>query len=161
MSFNPFSAKRTRQALGDSSISQSNELHYWIFSSVIWLFYVYHASWVGMQRNWYVLYDVFTAVAILWIGANEAFKSNGAMKGRDFLRRVFLLGVPLGVSVLIASQLLYWISWYVFPIVFNQQSFRNPEAVWQILTFVLFHGIQIWFWWRTCFHLRALQSSVR
>ena len=160
MSFHPFSVNRTREALNSSSISQSDELHYWIFSSVIWLFYIYHASWVGMQRDWFVLYDVAMALAILWIGAREAFKSNGGVSGTDFLRRIYLLGVPLGVAVLVASQLLYWVSWFVFPLIFTHQSFRNPQVAWQILGFVIFHGIKIWFWWRICFHLRNLQLAT-
>jgi hypothetical protein len=159
MSFHPLSASRTREALREDAISQRDELRYWLLSSLIWLFYLYHAGWAGLQLNWFVLYDVVIAVAILWIGLNEAFKANGAEAGQDFVRRVVLVGVPLGVVVLLASQVLYWASWQLFPLVFDHRSFRDPSLAWQVMNFVIFNGIQAWFWWRICHHLALLNDS--
>ena len=159
MSFHPFSVTRTRDALRADTISQREELRYWLFSSVIWLFYMYHSGWVGLAVNWFLLYDVGAALAILVIGLHEAFKANGGDSGRDFLRRVILIGVPLGVGVLLASQVLYWLGWWAFPRVFSAQSFRDPAFAWQVVNFLIFNGIQVWFWWRTCHHLSILNRQ--
>ena len=126
---------------------------------MIWLFYLYHSGWVGLERNWFVLYDVVMALAIMWIGSSEAFKANQGGQGQDLLKRTTVLAVPLGITVLVASQALYWISWYGFPLVLDNRSFRNPEFAWQVLNFVLFHGIQVWFWWRLHDHLLILNKD--
>lgn len=159
MSFHPFSARRTRQALEAGTVTARDEMRYWLVSSLVGLFFFYHSAWVGLQANWFLLYDVLIAVAILWIGLHEAFKANGGEAGREFLRRVVLLGVPLGLVVLAASQALYWASWYVFPLVIDQQSFRDPAFAWQLVNFFLFNGIQIWFWWRLHAHISTLAST--
>jgi hypothetical protein len=160
MSFHPFSAVKTRESLRAGTLSQRDELRYWIFSSVIWLFYVYHAGWVGQQLNWFLVYDVAVALAILWIGLNEAFKANGSDSGQDFLRRVILIGTPLGVGVLLASQALFWASWWAFPLIFNARSFRDPAFAWQMVNFFLFNGIQVCYWWRIHHHLSTLNRQT-
>ena len=159
MSFHPFSARKTREALQSGQMSQGDERRYWLYSGGIWLFYLYHMAWIGMERNWFVLYDVAIAVTILWIGMSETFKANGGDEGQEFVRRMALLGVPLGIVVLLASQALYWASWHLFPLVMQGGVFRKPEMAWQVLHFFLFNAIQVWFWWRTCHHLRLLKGN--
>ncbi len=158
MSFSPFSVVKTRNGLRDDSISQTEEVRYWLVSSLVWLFYAYHSGFVGLHFNWFLTYDVVTAVIILWVGLHEALKANGGNAGRDFVCRLAILGVPLGLIVLLASQVCYWFGWYLFPLVFDSRSFREPALAWQIVNFVIFNGIQIWFWWRIHHHLTILQK---
>ena len=141
------------------SLTQADERSYWLGSSVLWLVYLYHNAFVGMGRNWFVLYDMVVALAILWIGMNESFKANGGEHGRDFLRRLAVLGLPLGIAVLLASQALYWASWFVFPLVIDNRSFKDPAFAWQVLNFLFFQSIQIWFWWRLHQHLLFLNKD--
>ncbi len=158
MSFTPFSVNKTRNGLRDDSISQKEEMRYWFASSIVWLFYLYHSGFVGLHFNWFLVYDVLAAVIILWVGLSEALKANGGNDGHQFLRRVVTLGTPLGFTVLIASQILYWLGWYIFPFILNAGSFREPAFAWQIVNFVIFNGIQVWFWWRIHRHLTILQK---
>jgi len=159
MSFHPLSVVKTREALRGNTISSLDEARYWGVSSVVWLFYVYHSAWVGTRLSWHLVFEIAVAIGILWIGLSEAWKANGGSIGTDFLRRMVLIGSPLGVSVLALSQALFWISWFVFPMIIDGTSFRNPEFAWQVITFFLFNGIQTWFWWRTCTHLKVLNRA--
>lgn len=158
MSFHPFSVAKTRESLREDALSQRDEMRYWFFSSVIWLFYFYHSAWLGLSLDWFLIYEVAVALVVLWIGLSESFKANGGDAGPDFLRRVVLLGTPLGLAVLVASQALYWLGWWVFPRVIDYRSFRDPAFAWQVVNFVCFNGIQIWFWWRLHHHLRVLNQ---
>ncbi len=159
MSFHPFSVRHTRESLRVGNVTAGDEMRYWLVSSVIWLFYYYHVAWVGLQLSWFLVYDVLAALAVLWIGLHEVFKANGGTTGRDLLHRLIPLSVPLGLVVLLASQALYWASWYLFPLVINHQSFRDPEFAWQVVQFSIFNGIQIWFWWRLHFHISQLSNK--
>jgi hypothetical protein len=159
MSFHPFSAVKAREGLRTGHTSQRDEKNYWLFSSVIWLFVTYHYGLAGVELGWFLLYDVTVALGILWIGLSEAYKANGGDQGQHFLRNIAVIGTPLGVVVLLASLLLYWMAWRVFPHVFNAQSFRDPEFAWTVINFMLFNGIEIWFWWRICHHLRELAQA--
>lgn len=159
MSFHLFSTRKARQALRQGAVSPADEHRYWLASLAMGLFYLYHSGWIGLEHNWFFLYDVAMALAIFWTGSSEAFKANGGGQGQDLLKRTAVLGVPLGATVLLASQALYWLSWHAFPRVIDNRTFKNPEFAWQVVNFFLFHSLQIWFWWRLHHHLLILNKD--
>ena len=160
MSFHPLSAEKTRDALRAGTIAQRDEARYWIASSLCWMFYLYHAGVFGQRWGWFLLYDVGVALAILWIGVSETLKANGGDAGTEYLRRIVLIGTPLGIWVLVGAQALGWASWFLFPRLMDAQTFADPELAWQVVTFAMFNGMQIIFWWRLHYHLRQLNRNI-
>ena len=159
MSFHPLSAVRTGDALRTASLSQKDQMRYWLTSSLIGLVYNYQSSMVGLQLDWFFFYEVIVAIAITIIGVREAYKANGSEAGPDFLMRAAALSVPLGILILALHFLLYMVMWYGFPHVFDYQTFRNPAMAWHIVVFVLWNGLAIWFWWRLCHHLKRVSRN--
>lgn len=159
MSFHPLSAVRSRLALGRGEVSQRDEFRYWLGAGLIGLAYSYQWGYFGLQLNWFLVYDAAVFIAILAIGLSEAYKANGGDEGTDFIKRLAVLGLPLGLVVLAASQLIYWAGWHGFARLFAQGSFRDPARAWQIFMFIFTAGLQTWFWWRMARHLAALNGK--
>lgn len=159
MNFHLFSALRAREALRTNVISVRDERNYWFGMSLIGLIGIYQSGYFGLQIDWFLVYDIAMAVAILWIGMNESFKANGGEAGVDFIRRLTIIGVPLGLTALLATQVLWFASWHLFPHLFDQNTFRNPAFVWHIVTFICWNTISVWFWWRMHHHISRLNGT--
>ena len=153
-----FSALRAREALRANTVSQHDEFKCWFAYSLIGSAYSYQAGYFGLQISWFLLYDLAAVIIILWIGLHESFKANGGDEGVNFLQRISVIGVPLSIATLIANQVLWFCGWYLFPLVIDQHSFRNPALAWQIFNFVCWSSISVWFWWRMHHHLSKLND---
>ncbi len=159
MNFHLFSALRAREALRTNAISARDERNYWLAVSLIGLANIYQSGFFGVQIDWFLIYDIAIALAILWIGIGVSYKANGGDLGLDFIKRLTVIAVPLGLIALLASQILWFASWHLFPMIFDQSSFRNPAFAWHIVTFICWNTISVWFWWRMHHHISRLNGA--
>ena len=118
--------------------------------------YSYQAGWFGLQLNWTILIDLFTTVAITWIGVHECYRANGQNLGRDLILRLAVLGVPLGIRLWFVSLFLYGLNWFGFAPFMQTGLFASPERAWHFLTFLLWNGTAAIFWWRMHHHIKVL-----
>jgi hypothetical protein len=161
MSFHLFSALRAREALRADAITQSDEKKSWFAYSVIGTAYGYQSGYFGLQIDWFLIYEIAAVFIILWIGLQESFRANGADHGTSFIKRIFIIGIPLSVITLAANQVLWLCAWYLFPLLFDQRTFRNPALVWHIFNFACWCGISVWFWWRMHHHISRLNGNYQ
>lgn len=139
-----------------SGISAADQARYWLVGALVGVAYNYQSGWIGFRFEWAILIDIFTTVAITWIGIQECYRANGEDKGRDLILRLAVLAVPLGIKLWFISLFLYALNWYGFPTFMRTGLFANPERAWHFLTFALWNGTTAIFWWRMYYHIKVL-----
>ena len=114
------------QELAIDRVSEDNSLWYAAISAVIYIEGMYYATWFGGYRSWLLLVEFVAVCVIAVVGLQECFKANGGSGGTHFLKRLYCLGVPVGLKVAIASTVIGQLVYFGFPRVVTTESFRNP-----------------------------------
>ena len=151
-----FLSTKNARTLLLTGVTPEDQASYWLLGAVIGVAYTYQSGWIGFRFEWPILIDIFTSLAILWVGIQECYRANRADKGRDLILKLAVLGVPLGIRLWIITLLLYALNWWGFPAFMRTGLFANPERAWHFLTFALWNGTAAIFWWRMHFHIKVL-----
>lgn len=95
------------------------------------------------------------------IGVSECYNANGGPKGADFIRRLFVIGVPVGIKFAIASMALGQIAYFGFPSVVTTASFRDPGYVYELFLFAFSTVFMALYYWRIATHLTHVLERQR
>src|SRR5678815_6119352 len=117
--------------LAHDAVSERQSLWYAMLSVIIACQTLYYAYWFGGDRGWLLFMEFGAVCVISIIGLHECFKSNGGADGSDFLKRLFCLGVPVGLKLAIASALVGQVIYFGFPRFATTGLFRDPYFVYQ------------------------------
>ena len=157
MSIDLFNTFRVRRALAEQNVTERQSFEYAVASGVLGLVYGYWSGYVGWKVDWFSAYEILVAVGILFVGLKECFRANGGDAGADFLKRLYVLNVPLGLKIFALNVIVFFASWYLFPLVITRDVFRDPSLVWQIYSFVWTNGLTVVYFWRMHAHLGAVR----
>jgi len=147
---------RTEKLVDDLIADRVTELQtmwYAIAGGALYTQAVYYAMWFGGYRTWMLLYELAVVMTIAVIGVRECFKANGASAGRDFLKRLCCISVPVGIKIAIVSLLAYQVLYYGFPRVVTHEVVRDPASVYPLAVFALNVTIAVLYYWRIYVHL--------
>ncbi len=132
-----------------------------MFSAVIATEALYYAYWFGSERGWLLLLELVAVCVISLIGLHECFKSNGGAGGSHFLKRLFCLGVPVGLKLAIASAVVGQIIYFGFPRLASGGTFRNPYFVYQLASFFIAGAFTVVYYWRIAYHMAHIAKTER
>lgn len=145
--------------LAQDRISEQQSLWYAAISMIMYFEAIYYAMWFAPPRSWILMAEFVAACVIAVIGLQECLKANGGAKGSDFLKRLYCLGVPIGLKIalfgFIAGQIIY----FVFPILVTTESFRNPHFVYQLYSFVFVGMLNFAYFWRIAHHMARITKA--
>jgi ethanolamine transporter EutH len=147
--------------LAEGGISEDQSLRYAMISAVLYFQETYYATWFGGYRSWLLLLEFIAVTVIAFIGLQECFKANGGSSGSHFLKRLFCLGVPVGLKVAIASALTGQLIYFGFSRVVTQENFRNPYFIYQLLSFFIAGAFTVFYYWRIAYHMARLAKLER
>jgi len=149
------------ERLVTDSLSESESLRYAMVAAALYTQAMYWATWFGGYQSWLLLYEFAAVTAVALIGVSECFKANDGSLGSDFLKRLAVLGVPVGIKVMLASIVLGQVLYFGFPYVVTPTTFRDPVFVYQLASFVFGMAFMAAFYWRIAFHLRRIVRMKR
>jgi hypothetical protein len=149
------------ERLAEGSVSEQEAMRYAMISAVLYTQATYFATWFGGYRSWLLIYEFFVVTIIALVGVSECFKANGGVQGVDFLKRLSVIGVPVGIKVALAGTAMGQIIYFSFPYVVTPTSFRDPAFVYQIISFAFAASFMFIFYWRLALHLSRLQRRER
>ena len=146
--------------LANDRVSEAQSLWYAIISSIMYYAAIYVSIWFSGYRSWLLIIEFLVACIIVVIGVQECFKANGGTDGRHFLKRMYCLGVPIGIKTFLLSTAIGHVLQYGFPRIVTTESFRNPYLVFQLLSY-FFAGLLavIYFWW-IAYHLKRVADHA-
>ncbi len=131
-------------------------MRYAMLSAVLYTLATYLATWFGGYRSWLLIYEFFAVTIIALVGVNECFKANGGSLGVDFLKRLSVISVPIGVKLFIASIVLGQTAYFGFPYIVTRETFRDPGFVYQLYSFAFAAVFMFIYYWRIATHFSRL-----
>jgi len=146
-------------ALG--KVSEVQSLRYAMISALLIAALQYYAYWLGGERGWFLGMEFVAVCVISLIGLGECFKANGGPSGADFLRRMYCLGVPMGLKISLVSIVVGQVMYFGFPRVVTTTSFRNPYFVYELAVFFVMGVLTVSYYWRIAYHLGRIASAER
>jgi hypothetical protein len=155
---------RTDILVGELALDQVSEdqsLRYAMISAVLATSTLYYAYWVGAERGWLLLMEGAAVCVISLIGLSECFKANGGSNESHFLKRLYCLGVPIGVKVSLASLVVAQVFAFGIPRIVTTTSFRDPFFVYQLATFFVMGILTVCFYWRIAHHMARVAKPER
>lgn len=161
MAIHWFQTDKLVQALARDAVSEVQSLWYAIVSNVIVFGTMYYSTWAGGQRNWLLLIELVAVCAIAVIGLQECFKANGGSGGSHFLKRLYCLGVPVGLKLTIASIVVGQVIYFGAPRVITPELFRDPYFVYQLVSFFVAGIFTVCYFWRIAYHMERILKVER
>ena len=70
--------------------------------------------------------------------------------------RATCLSFPIGLKINVASILLGWVYYFLFPRVVDATTFRDPGRVFDLIMFVWVPAFSALFFWRLWHHLSSI-----
>jgi hypothetical protein len=152
---------RLVEELARDGVTEHESLWYAILSALIAIQSLYYAYWFGGDRGWPLFMEFLAVCTISAIGLFECFKANGGTAGSHFLKRLWCLGVPLGLKLAIASAVFGQLIYFGFPWLTGSGLFREPHFVYQMASLFIAGGFTVIFYWRMAFHLARIAARER
>lgn len=144
------------QRLSQGRISEAESLRYAMINAVLVTQAIYYATWGGGYRGSMLMYEFFVVTIISLVGLSECYKANGGQQGADFLKRLSVISVPVGIKVVLIGFLLGWASYWGFGYIVTPTTFRNPAYVWELYSFAYAAFFMFIFYWRITVHLASV-----
>lgn len=144
------------ERLGTDGLSESESMRYAMVTAFLYTHATYWSIWFGGDRSGLLFYEFVAVTAIALIGIRECFKANEGSSGSDFLKRVTVLGVPIGVKVMLASFVLGQALYFGFLYVTMPAPFRDSALFYQLVPLAVSMMFTAVFYWRIAFHLRRV-----
>ena len=142
--------------LADGCVSERESMGYAMVSAFLLSQGVYYAIWFGGNTSWLVLYEFFVVMVVSLVGIHVSFTANGGGAGNDFLKRLSVISVPVGIKVAIASTVVGQAAYHGFPYVVTTANFRDPVHVYQMFCFASAIAVTSIFYWRLTTHFARL-----
>jgi hypothetical protein len=152
---------RLVEDLAQDRVTERESLRYAMWSVVIAVQTLYYAYWFGGDRGWLFFIEFGAVCVICLIGLHECFKSNGGTEGAQFLKRLFCLGVPVGLKLAIASAVVGQIVYFGFPRFATPGLFRDPYFVYQLASFFMAGSFTVVYYWRIAYHMAHIARTER
>ena len=133
--------------LGQDLISEKMGMHYYLVAALVLLFDLYFGLWWGVVRDWLFYFEAIILIVITVFGCLEAFNSNGSNEGRDFVKRVVCLSVPVGIRVTVLFIILGLFLEFTGEYIFTAASFGDPLRAYTLISYTGFVGFNIYYWW--------------
>jgi hypothetical protein len=149
------------QELASGNVSEDQSLRYAMLSAVLATASLYYAYWVGADRTGLLLMEFAVVCAISLIGLYECFKANGRSNGSEFLKRLFCLGVPVGLKVFLVALLVSQLLYVGLPRIATSATFRNPYFVFELATFFSMGALTACYYWRIAHHMARIAKWER
>lgn len=146
--------------LAEGRVGERESLFYAMISAGLYFQAVYYGIWFGGTQSWMVIGE-FTAVTLIaFAGLYECYKANGGGTGADYLKRLYCLGVPVGIKVSLATVVLGQAIAFGFPRVVRPGDFRDPYFAYQLLSFLFAGAFTILYYWRISHHMRGVAAAT-
>ena len=150
---------RLRTELATQSLQERDSAVYMVVATVLYTYTFYATAWFGGYRHWAVLLEAVTVCAIGIFGTLECYRANGGPKGQSFLLRFSALCVPVGVKFALANAALALFMYYGFPHLATRETFRDPEFVWLLTSFILNLAMSFLFYVRLVHHISLVAKT--
>jgi hypothetical protein len=147
--------------LTHNQLSEDQSLRYAMISAILLTASLYYSYWVGAERDWLLLIEFGAVCVISLIGLQECFKANGGSNGSDFLKRLFCLGVPVGIKFWVAGIVAAQVFYYVAPRIATSATFRDPYFVYRLATLSFVSLFTICYYWRIAYHMARIARLQR
>jgi hypothetical protein len=148
------------ERLAEKRVSEHESVRYARIAAVQYTLATYLATWFGGYQSWLLIYEFVIVTAIALVGVNECFKANGGLYGIDFLKRMAVISVPVGIKVMLGSIILGQFTNFVFPYFVTAESFKNPSYVYQLFSFTFTAAFMAVFYWRLTTHFSRLSAHI-
>ena len=149
------------EKLADGLVSESESVRYAMLSAVLYTQGTYIAIWYGGNRGLLLVYEFLVVTIIALVGVVECFKANGGAQGVDFLKRLSVIGVPIGIKVALVATVLGQVGYFGLPYVITPLSFRNPAFVYDLYSFAFSSSVMFIYYWRITTHLSRVSRRER
>lgn len=149
------------EKLADDRVSEDEAVRYAMIGAVLYSQGMYFALWLGGYRGWFLIYEFLVVTIIALVGVVECFKANGGAQGVDFLKRLSVISVPIGIKVTLVGTVLAQIGYFGFPYIITPLSFRNPAFVYDLYSFVFASAVMFIYYWRIATHLSCVSRRER
>jgi hypothetical protein len=159
MAFHIFNTKALATELSTGRVSERGAFQYFLANSLLWTLTLYYGLYIGANIDWRFLLELVIVLLITVYGLLKVFEVNGGANGHDFILRATCLSFPVGVKVNLLSICLGWINYYIFPIVVDPVSFRDPDRVLDIIFFLWAPAFTALFFWRLWVHFVSISMT--
>ena len=144
--------------LATKRVSQRDSLKYMLLAAALYVQAIYFALWVGTYRDWGFAFELAMVLVISLLGVNECYKANGGDDGEDFLFRFAALAVPVGFNLAVLSLLLGQAIYWGAPFVLGHGTFRDPQMVYRLVSFIMPLAFTFVYYWRIAHHLATVRA---
>lgn len=134
-------------------------MHYYLASSLIFLAQTQYSLWWGPRSGWLFHFELVVLVMITCVGILQCWKVH---KGDQFLLKMICLSVPAGVRVFVLSVALGLLLQFNAQTLFDYQTFRSPERAYDLVSYALFVGFAVYFWyllWQSIAKIAKAETS--
>ena len=159
MTIHLWHTSRLRTELATQSLHERDSAAYMVVAAVLYTYTFYAAGWFGGYRHWTVLLEAVAVCAIGIFGTLECYRANGGANGHAFLSRFSALCVPIGVTLALLNAALALFMYYGFPHIATPTTFRDPEFVWRLTSFILNLAVSFLFCARLVHHMSLVAKA--
>lgn len=144
------------ERLADGQVSEQEAMRYAMISAGLYTQAIYFATWFGGYRSWLLIYEFLVVTIISLVGVRECFNANGGAQGADFLKRLSVISVPVGIKLVQVGTAFGQVAYFGFPYVVTPTTFRDPAFVYQLFSFAFAAAFMFINYWRVATHLARL-----
>ena len=145
--------------LARNQLPESSAVKYMFLSAVLYTQAIYVALWFGAYRDWAFFFEVALVLTVSLVGVHECFKANGGNEGTQFITRLGALAAPIGLKFAIVSVVIGQGFYYASPFLLGGGTFRDPEAIYRYVSFLMPVAFTFFYYWRIAHHLKVLRSK--
>lgn len=151
-----WNTKALAQELALAAVREREAFSYYLLNSVMWTLMGYYGYYFGARIGWLFFYEILVVLAITIFGLARCYEANGGSSGQQFVLRATCLSFPISLKINVASILLGWVHYYLFPRVVDATTFRDPGQVFDLIMFVWVPAFSALFFWRLWHHLSSI-----
>lgn len=152
MTIHFFNTKALVSELATGKITERGAFQYFLANTLLWTLTLYYGIFIGANISWMFLLELVIVLLITVLGLIKAFNANGGADGTNFVIRATCLSFPVGIKINILSIALGWLNYFVSPIIVDPITFRDPEIVYDMVTFIWAPAFTALFFWRLWVH---------
>lgn len=153
-----FNTKALATELAKNQINEKDTFQYFLANSLLLTVSLYYDLLFGAIVNWMYLLEIVVVLLITVHGLLKAFGMNGGENGTDFVVRATCLSFPIWFKLTVVSAVLGLVVAYFSPFIFDPGSFRNPEKIDALITFIWAPAFTAIYFWRLTVHLEKINS---
>jgi hypothetical protein len=147
--------------LAEGRVGEHESLVYAMLTALLYFQAVYYGMWFGGTQSGMVIAEFAAVTLIAFAGLYECFKANGGAAGAEYLKRLYCLGVPVGIKVTLATVILGQAIAFSFGRLVGPQDFRDPYLVYQLLSLFFAGTFTIVFYWRVAHHMARVARAAQ